>query len=47
MTVGYRLGVAGFLDLPGAPRNRGLLDVVAALALRRNIGAFGGDTRAT
>ncbi|GAA1295775.1 carboxylesterase/lipase family protein [Saccharothrix xinjiangensis] len=44
VAVGHRLGVAGFLDLPGAPRNRGLLDVVAALRwVRREIGAFGGD----
>ncbi|MFD4632443.1 carboxylesterase/lipase family protein [Streptomyces sp. NPDC058284] len=44
VTVNYRLGMAGFLDLPGAPRNRGLLDVLAALRwVRRNIAAFGGD----
>ncbi|MFG3256427.1 carboxylesterase/lipase family protein [Streptomyces sp. NPDC048172] len=44
VTLTYRLGVAGFLDLPGAPANRGLLDVVAALRwVRRNIEAFGGD----
>ncbi|WP_243740693.1 carboxylesterase family protein [Streptomyces sp. 8K308] len=44
VTLNYRLGMAGFLDLPGAPRNRGLLDVVAALDwVRRNIEAFGGD----
>ncbi|WP_017569288.1 carboxylesterase/lipase family protein [Nocardiopsis halotolerans] len=44
VTLNHRLGVAGFLDLPGAPRNRGLLDVLAALAwVRRNIAAFGGD----
>ena len=44
VTINYRLGIAGFLDLPGAPRNRGLLDVVAALGwVRRNIEAFGGD----
>ncbi|MEV8019912.1 carboxylesterase family protein [Streptomyces sp. NPDC086554] len=44
VTVNYRLGVQGFLDLPGAPRNRGLLDVVAALRwVRENIAAFGGD----
>ncbi|MFE3647442.1 carboxylesterase/lipase family protein [Streptomyces sp. NPDC059152] len=44
VTVNYRLGAAGFLDLPGAPPNRGLLDVVAALRwVRRNIEAFGGD----
>ncbi|MFI9533573.1 carboxylesterase family protein [Nocardia fusca] len=42
--VQYRLGVAGFLDLPGAPRNRGVLDVVAALGwVGRNIAAFGDD----
>jgi para-nitrobenzyl esterase len=46
VTVGYRLGIAGFLDLPGAPANRGLLDVVAALHwVQRNITAFGGDPR--
>lgn len=44
VTVGYRLGIAGFLDLPGAPRNRGLLDVLAALRwVRENIAGFGGD----
>ncbi|MEU9609017.1 carboxylesterase family protein [Streptomyces sp. NPDC048057] len=44
VTLNYRLGVAGFLDLPGAPPNRGLLDVVAALRwVRRNVAAFGGD----
>ncbi|MEV0952502.1 carboxylesterase family protein [Promicromonospora sp. NPDC050249] len=46
VTVNYRLGIAGFLDVPGAPANRGLLDVVAALDwVRRNITAFGGDPR--
>ncbi|MFC8826970.1 carboxylesterase/lipase family protein [Streptomyces sp. NPDC057137] len=44
VTLNYRLGIAGFLDLPGAPGNRGLLDVVAALRwVRSNIAAFGGD----
>jgi para-nitrobenzyl esterase len=44
VTVNYRLGIAGFLDLPGAPANRGMLDIVAALRwVRRNIAAFGGD----
>ncbi|MGC9496255.1 carboxylesterase/lipase family protein [Streptomyces sp. WG7] len=43
VTLNYRLGTAGFLDLPGAPANRGLLDVVAALRwVRDNIAAFGG-----
>lgn len=44
VTVAYRLGILGFLDVPGAPPNRGMLDVLAALRwVRANIGAFGGD----
>ncbi|GGS08879.1 carboxylic ester hydrolase [Streptomyces aureoverticillatus] len=44
VTLNYRLGVQGFLDLPGAPANRGLLDVRAALRwVRDEIAAFGGD----
>jgi len=44
VTVTYRLGVIGFLDLPGAPPNRGLLDVRSALQwVQTNIEAFGGD----
>jgi para-nitrobenzyl esterase len=44
VTVTYRLGIAGFLHLPDAPDNRGLLDVLAALRwVRDNIAAFGGD----
>jgi para-nitrobenzyl esterase len=44
VTVNYRLGLPGFLDVPGAPRNRGLADVLAALRwVGRNIAAFGGD----
>ncbi|MER7191441.1 carboxylesterase/lipase family protein [Streptomyces flaveolus] len=44
VTLNYRLGIAGFLDLADAPANRGLLDVVAALRwVRENIAAFGGD----
>ncbi|MFD8757194.1 carboxylesterase/lipase family protein [Kitasatospora sp. NPDC059577] len=43
VTVNYRLGIPGFLDLPGAPANRGLLDVLAALGwVRDTIAAFGG-----
>ncbi|MEV1019560.1 carboxylesterase family protein [Streptomyces sp. NPDC050264] len=42
--VNYRLGTDGFLHLPGAPDNRGLLDQIAALEwVRDNIEAFGGD----
>ena len=44
VTVNYRLGLPGFLDLDGAPRNRGLADVLAALGwVRHNIATFGGD----
>lgn len=44
VTLNYRLGIPGWIDLPDAPRNRGLLDVLAALRwVRRNIAAFGGD----
>ncbi|MER7847703.1 carboxylesterase family protein [Kitasatospora sp. NPDC096077] len=44
VTVNYRLGIPGFLDLPGAPPNRGVLDVLAALRwVRDTIAAFGGD----
>ncbi|MFF0747193.1 carboxylesterase/lipase family protein [Streptomyces sp. NPDC004111] len=44
VTVNYRLGIPGFLDLPGAPPNRGLLDVLAALGwVRDTVAAFGGD----
>lgn len=44
VTVNYRLGVCGFLDVGGAPRNRGLLDVLAALNwVQDAISNFGGD----
>lgn len=52
VTFNYRLGVFGFLALPGlaeespthASGNYGLLDQIAALKwIRRNIAAFGGD----
>ncbi|RJO73359.1 carboxylesterase/lipase family protein [Nocardia panacis] len=45
VTVNYRLGIQGFLDLPGAAPNRGLLDVIAALGwVRDTIPVFGGDS---
>src|SRR5581483_9091652 len=44
VTCNYRLGVPGCLSVPGAPDNRGVLDVIAALRwVRENIAAFGGD----
>jgi para-nitrobenzyl esterase len=44
VTVEHRLGVHGFLHLPDAPDNRGMLDVLAALRwVRDNIARFGGD----
>ncbi|MCL2731254.1 MAG: carboxylesterase family protein [Actinomycetia bacterium] len=44
VTCNYRLGVEGFGQIPGAPANRGLLDLVAVLRwVADNIGAFGGD----
>ncbi|MET7987703.1 carboxylesterase family protein [Streptomyces sp. NPDC005281] len=43
VTVNYRLGIPGFLHLPDAPDNRGMLDVLAALRwIRDNIDRFGG-----
>ncbi|MHC0432975.1 carboxylesterase/lipase family protein [Streptomyces sp. O3] len=46
VTIGYRLGVEGFLHLPDAPDNRGVLDWIAALEwVQENITAFGGDPR--
>ena len=44
VNVTYRLGIVGFLDLPDAPPNRGMLDVLAALDwVRANVVRFGGD----
>ncbi|WP_406052025.1 carboxylesterase/lipase family protein [Kribbella sp. NBC_00889] len=44
VTLNYRLGVEGFVQIDGAPANRGLLDQVAALEwVRDNIRGFGGD----
>ncbi|MYX08538.1 carboxylesterase family protein [Streptomyces sp. SID8375] len=39
VTLNYRLGVTGWLDVPGAPANRGLLDVIAALGWVREVRA--------
>ncbi|MET8352930.1 MULTISPECIES: carboxylesterase/lipase family protein [unclassified Micromonospora] len=46
VTINYRLGADGFLELPDADTNRGLRDMIAALEwVRDNIAAFGGDPR--
>ncbi|MCW8379726.1 carboxylesterase/lipase family protein [Streptomyces justiciae] len=44
VTLNFRVGFEGFAQIDGAPANRGLLDVVAALEwIKQNIGEFGGD----
>ena len=44
VSVNYRLGMEGFGLFDGAPPNRGLLDVIAALQwVREEIAVFGGD----
>ncbi|MGH8995376.1 MAG: carboxylesterase/lipase family protein [Acidimicrobiales bacterium] len=44
VSVGYRLGAEGFLDIPGAPTNRAVRDWIAALEwVQRNVAEFGGD----
>jgi para-nitrobenzyl esterase len=44
VSINYRLGAAGFLEVPGAAANRAVLDWVRALEwVQENIGSFGGD----
>ncbi len=44
VTIGYRLGIEGFLDIDGAPPNRAVLDWICALEwVQDNIASFGGD----
>ncbi|WP_410589346.1 carboxylesterase/lipase family protein [Amycolatopsis sp. lyj-23] len=44
VTLNYRLGASGWLDVPDAAANRGLLDVLAGLRwVAENISSFGGD----
>ncbi|MFJ3583092.1 carboxylesterase/lipase family protein [Streptomyces sp. NPDC090127] len=44
VSLGYRLGIEGFLHLDDAPDNRGVRDWIAALTwVRDNIARFGGD----
>jgi para-nitrobenzyl esterase len=42
--INYRMGIEGFLPIPGVPTNLGLRDQIAALRwVQDNIEAFGGD----
>ena len=44
VAINYRLGIDGFLPVPGAPTNLGLRDIIFALDwVQQNIAAFGGD----
>jgi para-nitrobenzyl esterase len=44
VAINYRLGIDGFLPIPGIPTNLGLRDMIAALGwVQANIAAFGGD----
>jgi para-nitrobenzyl esterase len=44
VSINYRMGLEGFVHIPGADTNLGLRDPIAALAwVRANAGAFGGD----
>jgi para-nitrobenzyl esterase len=44
VSINYRLGAEGFLEVPGAPANRAVRDWVRALEwVQENIAAFGGD----
>ena len=44
VSLNYRVGIDGFMFLPDAPANRGLLDQIAALEwIQHHIESFGGD----
>ena len=44
IAINYRMGVEGFLPIPGVPTNLGLRDILFALHwVRDNAAAFGGD----
>ncbi len=46
VSLNYRVGIDGFMHLPGTPANRGLLDQVCALRwVQKHIHRFGGDPR--
>lgn len=44
VALNYRMGIDGFLPIPGVPTNLGLRDMIAGLGwVRDHIAAFGGD----
>jgi len=44
VSIGYRLGIEGFMEIDDAPSNRAILDWIAALQwVQENIANFGGD----
>ena len=44
VAINYRMGIDGFLPIPGIPTNLGLRDMIAALQwVQDNIAEFGGD----
>lgn len=44
IAINYRMGIDGFVPIPGAPTNLGLRDMIAALQwVQTNVAAFGGD----
>ncbi len=44
VTLNYRLGIEGFLPIPGVPTNLGLRDIIAALRwIQERIATFGGE----
>jgi para-nitrobenzyl esterase len=44
VAINYRLGIDGFLPIPGVPTNLGLRDMIAALEwVRAHVALFGGD----
>ena len=44
VAINYRMGIDGFLPIPGVPTNLGLRDILFALRwVQDNIAAFGGD----
>ena len=46
VAINYRLGIDGFLPVPGVPTNLGLRDILFALRwVQDNIAGFGGDPR--